>query len=268
MAAPSHPPRAGLLSHLRRDEPYLRHEFSRIAAHALRDGAPRGEDRLAMLLASHGGRAQDLQADRTSVAVSGATLPIAPEMAWAVPQLLKRVQLVAPGALSTNGALRSLLRMPHPDETFAKAFADSGFLSCDLVLEHERWKYDLTEMILKHHDGSAWQVLEHARALLAQDRTGKPVDWHAALDELRTLLSWFPELRTLQLLEQLYARLAGLHTQSILAVRSWLEWRANVAGAPREPDAWDAAGRAGVASGPFRCERSSLALALQGAQHG
>jgi hypothetical protein len=255
------------LSHLQRDEPYLRHEFSRLAAQALHERAPAGPDRLEALLAGKGGRAQELQADRTSVAVSAATLPIAPEMAWAVPQLLKRVQLVAPGALSTNGALRSLLRMPQHDEAFAKAFTDSGFLSSGVALEHMRWKHDLVLMRGKHHDGSAWQVLEHARALLTQERTRQPVDWNAALNELRTLLSWFPQLRTIALLEELYARLNGLHNQSILAVRSWLEWRADMAAIQRGSHGWEAGGHAGAPSGPFRCERSSFALAFRGAQH-
>jgi hypothetical protein len=255
------------LSQIQRDEPYLRHQFSQLAQEALRAGAPRGPDRLEALLAAKAGRPEETQADRTSVAVAAATLPIAPEMAWAVPQLLKRVQLVAPGALSTNGALRALLRMPQHDEAFANAFTDSGFLSSGVALEHMRWKHDLGLMKGKHHDGSAWQVLEHARALLTQERTRQPVDWDAALGELRTLLSWFPQLRTVELLEQLYARLNGLHTQSILAVRSWLEWRADMAATQRESHAWDAGGRAVAPPGPFQCERSSFAFAFRGAQH-
>ena len=101
--------------------------------------------------------------------------------------------------------LRSLIRMPERDEQVAKAFADSSFLSCDRAIERVRWKYDIAEMMAKQHDGSAWQVLEHCCVLLMQHRTKQPVDWEAVLIELRTLISWFPELRTIQLLEQLYA---------------------------------------------------------------
>jgi hypothetical protein len=41
--------------------------------------------------------------------------------------------------------------------------------------------------------------------------------------------SWFPELRTIQLLEQLYARLYELHLKSLEVVQCWLDWRADMA---------------------------------------
>ncbi len=192
------------LQHFWRGEAYLRQEFSRMGAATLRGEGLDGASRLAALLARELPRPEE-QTARTNIAASAALLPIAPEMAWAVPQLLKRIQLVSPGIASTSGVLRSLIRMPEWDEQFAKAFADSGFLSCDRAIERVRWKYDITEMMANRHDGSAWQVLEHCRALLAQHRTKQPLDWEAVLIELRTLISWFPELRTIQLLEQLYA---------------------------------------------------------------
>jgi hypothetical protein len=92
-----------------------------------------------------------------------------------------------------------------------------------------RWKYEIGEMMAKLHDGSAWEVLEHCRVVLTQQRTKQPVDWEAVLIELQTLSSWFPELRTIQLLEQLYARLYELHLKSLEVVQCWLDWRADMA---------------------------------------
>src|SRR5690242_15490510 len=83
------------------------------------------------------------------LAASTAVLPVTVEMAWAVPQLLKRARLVSPGVTSTSGVLRALIRMPECDEQFAKAFEDSGFLSCDQVIGRVRWKYDLAAMAAK-----------------------------------------------------------------------------------------------------------------------
>ena len=215
-----------------RDEAYLRQEFSRMGTAALRGEGLDGASRLEALLARDLPRPEELRTARTNIAASAALLPIAPEMAWAVPQLLKRIGLVSPGVLSTSGVLRSLIQMPEWDEQFARAFADSDFLSCDRAIERVRWKYDISEMMSKQHDGSAWQVLEHCRVLLMQHRTKQPVDWEAVLIELRTLNSWFPELRTIQLLEQLYARLHVLHMKSVLVVQYWLDWRAGMADAP------------------------------------
>jgi hypothetical protein len=181
--------------------------------------------RLEELLAREVTRPEELRTARTNIAAAAAFLPITPEMAWAVPQLLKRIGLVSPGILSTSGALRALIRMPECDEQFAKAFADSGFLSCDRVIERVGWKYDFGEMMAKHHDGSAWEVLEHCRILLTQQRTKQPLDWDAVLIELRTLIAWFPELRTIELLEQLYARLHALQMKSVLVAQCWLDWR-------------------------------------------
>ncbi|NPC54832.1 hypothetical protein [Caenimonas soli] len=206
-------------------EAYLRQEFSRMGTAALHGERLDGASRLEALLARELRHPEELRTARANIAASAAILPIAPEMAWAVPQLLKRIQLVSPGILSTSGVLRSLIRMPELDEQFAKAFADSGFLSCDQAIERVRWKYDVSEMLALHHGGSAWQVLEHCRVLLMQHRTKQPLDWEGVLIELQTLLSWFPELRTIQLLEQLYARLRALHTKSVLAAQCWLDWR-------------------------------------------
>lgn len=216
-----HEPGDSMTSRFLRDEAWLRQEFSRIGTAILRGDGLEGASRLEALLAREPARPEELRTVRTDIATSAALLPITPEMAWTVPQLLKRVQLVSPGILSTSGVLRSLIRMPERDEQFAKAFADSGFLSCDRAIERVRWKYDILEMMAKQHDGSAWEVLEHCRALLTH-----PLDWDAVLIELQTLVSWFPELRTLQLLEQLYARLYMLRMKSVLAVQCWLDWRA------------------------------------------
>jgi hypothetical protein len=220
---------------------FLRQEFSGMGAAAGAGHRLDGACRLETLLASESPRPEELRTARTNIAASAAHLPITPEMAWALPQLLKRVQLVSPGILSTSAVLRSLIRMPEWDEPFAKAFADSGFLSCDRMIERVRWKHDIGEMMAKQHEGSAWEVLEHCRVLLAQHRTKQPVDWEAVLIELQTLISWFPELRTIQLLEQLYARLHELHMRSVLVVQSWLEWRAGMAGAIPEAPAYQGA---------------------------
>lgn len=227
-----HEPGDGMVSRFLRDEAWLRQEFSRIGTAALRGDGLDGASRLEALLAREPARPEELRTARTNVATAAALLPITPEMAWSVPQLLKRVQLVSPGILSTSGVLRALIRMPERDEQFAKAFADSGFLSCDGAIERVRWKYDIIEMMAKQHDGSAWQVLEHCRTLLTH-----PLDWDAVLIELQTLMSWFPELRTLQLLEQLYARLYVLRMKSVLAVQCWLDWRAGMADAIPHPSA-------------------------------
>lgn len=214
-----------------RDEAYLRQEFSRMGTPALRDERLSAANRLETLLARQCPRTAELRTARTDTAASAALLPITPEMEWAIPQLLKRIALVSPGIASTSAALRSLIRMPQWDEQFAQAFAGSGFLSCDRAIERVRWKYEIGEMIAKQHGGSAWQVLEHCRVLLAQHRTKQPIDWDAVLAELQTLASWFPELRTVQLLEQLYGRLYVLHMKSVRAVQCWLEWRAGMADA-------------------------------------
>jgi len=211
------------------NEACLRQEFSQIQTPALGTGRPDAANRLEVLLARERPRPDTLRTARTHVAASAAHLPIAPEMAWTLPQLLKRLQLVSPGILSTSAALRSLIAMPEWDEQFAKAFAESGFLSCDRTIGQVRWKYDLGEMAAKQDGGSAWEVLELCRGLLERHRTRRPVDWEGALAELRTLASWFPELRTIGLLEQLYARLYALHMKSVLVVRCWLDWRAGMA---------------------------------------
>lgn len=221
------------------NEACLRQEFSRIQTPAPGSERVDGGNRLEALLARERLRPETLRAARTEIAAAAAHMPITPEMAWTLPQLLKRLQLVSPGILSTSAALRSLIRMPAWDEQFAKAFAESGFLSCDRVIGQVRWKYDISEMAAKQHGGSAWEVLEHCRDLLARHRTKQPVDWESTLAELRTLASWFPELRTIQLLEQLYARLYVLHTQSVLVVRCWLDWRAGMADA--DPDSGEGA---------------------------
>jgi len=224
-----HEPDESMVSQLCRNEAYLRQEFARIGTPASRGEPLDGANRLEALLAREPPRPEELRTARTNVAASAAHLPITPEMAGALPQLLKRVQLVSPGILSTSAVLRSLIRMPQWDEQFAKAFAESGFLSCDRAIEQVRWKYDIKEMMAKQHGGSAWEVLEHCRVLLTQHRTKQPVDWEAVLIELQTLISWFPELRTIQLLEQLYARLYVLHMKSVLVVQCWLDWRAGMA---------------------------------------
>jgi hypothetical protein len=45
------------------------------------------------------------------------------------------------------------------------------------------------------------------------------------LDNLRTLRSWFPEFRTIELLEQLYGRLHVLHARAVLVAQLWLNRR-------------------------------------------
>jgi len=248
-----HEPRDRMASHFWRDEACLRREFSRIGTAVLRGERLDGANRLEALLAKELPRPEEQRTARTNIAASAALLPITPDMAWAVPQLLKRIGLVSPGILSTSGVLRSLIRMPQWDEQFAKAFADSGFLSCDRAIERVRWKYDIREIMAKQHGGSAWQVLEHCRVLLKQHHTKQPVDWDAVLIELQTLISWFPELRTIQLLEQLYARLYVLHMKSVLVVQYWLDRRAGMADAT--PDS--------SASAPS----AAMAFAFQGVHH-
>lgn len=233
-----HEPGGSMVPQFWRNRVCLRQEFSRMGTAALSGDRLDGASRFEALLARERPHPEDLQTARTNIAASAAHLPITPEMAWTLPQLLKRVQLVAPDILSTSAALRSLIRMPERDEQFAKAFADSGFLSCDRVIERVRWKYEIGEMMAKQDDGSAWEVLEHCRVLLKQHRTKQPVDWETVLIDLQTLISWFPELRTIQLLEQLYARLYKLHVESILVVQCWLDWRAGVADAIPEISAF------------------------------
>ena len=231
MLNPCREPGESMVSQFCRSEAWLRQEFSRIATAATRGERMHAANRLEALLANERARPEELQSARIEIAASTAHLPITPEMAWALPQLLKRLQLVSPGILSTSAGLRSLIRMPEHDERFATAFAESGFLSCDLRIEQVRWKYDIGEMVAKQQGGSPWEVLEHCRALLAQHRAKQPVDWEAVRVELQTLISWFPELRTIRLLEQLYARLHVLHMKSVLVVQGWLDGRAGVADA-------------------------------------
>ena len=231
MFSPPCQPDARMVSQFCRSEGWMRHEFSRIATASTCGERMHGASRLEALLASERPRPEALQSARIRIAASAAHLPITPEMAWALPQLLKRIQLVSPGILSTSAGLRALIRMPGQDELFAKAFAESGFLSCDHMIETARWKYDIGEMVARQHGGSPWEVLEHCRSLLVQHRTKQPVDWEALLVELQTLISWFPELRTIQLLEQLYTRLHVLHVKSVLVAHGWLDWRAGVADA-------------------------------------
>jgi hypothetical protein len=172
---------------------------------------------------------EELRSVRVDLAASTALLPIAPEMAWAVPQLLKRVQILAPGVRSTSGVLRALIRMPGRDADFAHAFTESGFMSCDEVIARVRWKYDIRAMADRERSGSASQVLKHCRAVLAGHRTRQPVDWNAVLLELQKLHAWFPELRTIVLLEQLYTRLYVLHVKGVLIAQCWLDWRGGTA---------------------------------------
>lgn len=212
-----------------RSEAYLRQEYAQVATSALRAQPPDGTNRLEELFAKGCTFTEEPRAAHTRIAASAAHLPITPEMAWALPQLLKRIQLLSPGVLSTSAALRSLIRMPESDEQFAKAFADSGFLSCDKAMEPVRWKYDISDMMAMQHAGSAWEILEYCRILLTRHRTKQPLDYDAVLNELQTLISWFPEIRTIQLLHQLYARLHVLHTKSVLVVQCWLDWRAGTA---------------------------------------
>lgn len=231
MSLKMHEPGGGMVSQLWRGEAYLRQEFSRIGIAAMQFEGLEAPSRLETLLARERPHPEALQAAREKVAASAAILPITPQMAWAVPQLLKRAQLASPGVVSTTGVLRSLIRMPERDEQFAQAFADSGFLACDRTMERASWKYDIGEMKANQSCG-AWQVLEHCRAILAHHRTKQPVDWDGVLTDLRTLMSWFPELRTLGLLEQLYGRLSVLHMKSILVAQQWLEWRAEADATP------------------------------------
>lgn len=231
MFNPMREPDASMVSQFSRSEAWMRHEFSRIATAVTRAEPRHDANRLEALLASEVTQPEALRTARTRIAASAAHLPITPEMAWTLPQLLKRIQLVSPGVLSTSAALRALVGMPEQDEQFAKAFEASGFLSCDRTIGQARWKYDLGEMMAKQHGGSPFEVLEHCRSLLAQHRTKQPVDWDAVLMELQTLMTWFPELRTIRLLEQLYTRLQVLHMKSVLVVHRWLDSRAGMTNA-------------------------------------
>src|SRR5918911_1686925 len=87
-----------------------------------------------------------LRAAHTNLAASTAVLPVTPEMAWTVPQLLKRVQLLSPG-------IRSIASV--------------------------HWKYDLGEMTAKYDGASGAEVLEHCRALVSRNSARQPVDWDA-----------------------------------------------------------------------------------------
>ena len=68
-----------------RDEAYLRQEFSRMGTAALRGEGLDGASRLEVLLARELPRPEELRTVRANIAASAALLPIAPEMAWAVP---------------------------------------------------------------------------------------------------------------------------------------------------------------------------------------
>ena len=173
----------------------------------------------------------ELRTARTNIAAATAHLPVTAEMAWAVPQLLKRVQMVAPGAQSTSAVLRALIRKPELDEQFAKAFTDSGFLSCDQVIGRASWKYDLSEMMAKQAEGAGLEVLAHCGVMLTRHRLKQPLDWDAVLVDLRTLAAWFPELRTIELLLHLCMRLHALHVKSVLVAQCWLDWRSGRAAA-------------------------------------
>jgi hypothetical protein len=144
-------------------------------------------------------------------------------MAWTVPQLLKRVQLIEPGVRSTTGALRALISLPRRDAEFGKAFAESGFLSCDEAIARVRWRHDVAEMQAKLRSASGAQALAHCQALLARDGLKQPLDWDAVLADLATLAAWFPELHTVRQLEQLYTRLHSLHIQAVRVARCCLD---------------------------------------------
>lgn len=176
-----------------------------------------------MLLPIHESREDKIAAARREAAASTARLPITEEMAWTVPQLLKRVQLLSPGVRSTTGALRALIQMPQRDAEFAKAFAESGFLSCDEAIGRVRWKHDVGEMQAKLRSASGAQAVLHCQALLSRDSVRQPFDWDAVLADLATLAMWFPELQTLRQLEQLYTRLHSLHVRAVHVARCWLD---------------------------------------------
>ena len=150
------------------------------------------------------------------------------------PSFSSALDFFVSGTLSTNGMLRSVIRMPERDEQFVGALAESGFLLCDQAIARVCWKHDLIEMLPKQDSGSAWEVMEHCSVLLTQHRTRQPVDLEAVLLELRTLNSWFPELRTIQVLEQLYGRLYVLYMKSVLVEHHWLNMRAGIAHAASE----------------------------------
>jgi hypothetical protein len=211
----------GMLTQFHGDFPQLASSSLRYAS--LEGASPAEADPAGELLTP-----EQLRLARMNIAGATAHLPITVEMAWTVPQLLKRIQLVLPGTASTSGALRALIRNPQLDEEFTKAFAESGFLSCDHAMKRVRWKYDIKEMMAKQSAGSDSEVLKHCGAILWRHRMRQPLDWDTVLGELRMLMSWFPELRTLQLLEQLYARLHALHMKSVFVARCWLAWRADV----------------------------------------
>jgi hypothetical protein len=222
----------GMITQFRGDAAHLRsHFFPQLATTDLHDERLEEASQSEAAPASEALTPEQLRTVRTNIAAATARLPITTEMAWTVPQLLKRVQLLATGAQTISGVLRSLIRMPELDEQFAKAFADSGFLSCDLIIARARWKYDLAEMKAKHSEGSDSEVLAHCGVVLSRHRMKQPLDWEAVMIELQTLNAWFPELRTIRLLQQLYERLHALHLKSVRVAQCWLDWRAGRAGA-------------------------------------
>jgi CheY-like chemotaxis protein len=202
---------------------------------------------------------QQLQVVRTNITAATAILPVTPEMAWAVPRLLKRIHPVSPEVTSTSGVLRALVRMPALDEQFTTALAESGFLSCDEAIAQSRWRYELDGMLDKERSGSAAQVFAHCQEVLRRHHTNTPVDWPCVLAQLRTLRFWFPELRTIELLEQLYTRLHALHTKAVAVAQLWLDrqpagsgtYATGAAGRVQAAEAPGASSRAGIgAPGP------------------
>lgn len=220
-----HEPRDGMVTQFPGDEAHLRRDFSQHGATNLHDERLEDASPPEPALAYDILTPEELHIARKNIAAATAHLPITTEMARTVPQLLKRIQLVAPAAQSTSGVLRALIRRPELDEKFADAFAESGFLSCDQVIGRAGWKYDFTEMMAKQSAGSGLEVLAHCGVILSRHRMKQPIDWDAVLVDLKTLHSWFPELRTIQLLQQLYARLHALHIKSVLVAQCWLDWR-------------------------------------------
>jgi hypothetical protein len=167
----------------------------------------------------------ELRVARTTIAAATAHVPITREMAWTVPHLLKHARLIAPGARSASDVLRTLIHKPELDEQFVMAFTESGFLSCDRVIGRASWKYSITEMMAKQAQGSGLEVLAHCGVMLSRHRLKQPLDWDAVLTDLRTLCAWFPELRTLELMQQLYTRLHALHVRSVQIAQCWCDWR-------------------------------------------
>ena len=223
------------LQHFWRGEAYLRQEFSRMGAATLRGEGLDGASRLAALPGK--GTPSPRRANRTTnIAASAALLPIAPEMAWAVPQLLKRIQLVSPGIASTSGVLRSLIRMPEWDEQFAKAFADSGFLSCDRAIERVRWKYDITEMMANRREciglasTGALPRPPGAAPHEAASRLGSGADRASDADFMVSGTSHDPVAGA-----ALRATSRASHEERTRRSGYWLDWRAGMADAIPDP---------------------------------